>query len=69
MGNVFFNYQKTGGFGLAYPTLSFQEWLASTNTAIVVTNGNEKQTVNETEKKRTTSKKSDEVQTTKSRMK
>ena len=69
MDNVCFNYQKTGGFGLAYPILSFQEWLASTNAAIVVTNGNEKQTVNETEKNRTTSKKSDEVQTTKSRMK
>ena len=57
-------------FGLAYPVPSFQEWLASTNVAnVVTTNDNEKQTANQTEKKFTTSESSGDAQTTKSRMK
>ena len=44
--------------------------LASTNAANVVTaNDNEKQTANQSEKNPTTSESSDDVQTTKSRMK
>ena len=63
MVNVYFNYQKTvaycqSRFGLAYPVLSFQEWLASTNAAnVVTTNDNFK-------KNSTTSESSDDVKTT-----
>ena len=70
MVNVYFNYQKTvaccqARFGLGYPVLSFQEWLASTNAAnVVTTNDNEKQTANQTEKDSTTSESSDDVKTT-----
>ena len=75
MDNIYFNYQKTvasyqARFGSAYPVPFFQEWLASTNAAnVITTNDNGKQTVNQTEKNSTTSEGFDEVLTTESRMK
>ena len=72
--NFYFNYQKTvayyqARFGVAYPVPFFQECLVSTNAAVLTTNDNEKQTVNQTEKNFTTSESFDEVHTPKSRMK
>ena len=77
MDNAYFNYQATVAYyrarlGLAYPVIFFPVILlsASTNAAnVMITNVNEKRTVDQTEKNPTTSENSDDVQTNESRMK
>ena len=77
MDNAYFSYQATVAYyrarlGLAYPVIFSPVILlsASTNAAnVMITNVNEKRTVDQTEKNPTTSENSDDVQTNESRMK